>query len=137
MGSPYERIGGEAGVRAVVTRFIRAASEDLMIGFFFRGVDLDALIELEVQLAAAHLGGPRAYAGRPLPGAHAPHPIREGHFQRRLRLLEQALEAEGAPAEVREAWLAHDRALEGAVVAAGGCDAPLPQVVQLRRIPRD
>jgi hemoglobin len=121
--SNFELLGGEAALREVVSRFIDAVTTDLTIGFFFRNVAIGRLKEREYQLAAAHLGGPVIYTGRPLPAAHAPHPIREGHFARRLKLLEDTLRASQVPDDVAAAWLAHDRGLKESVVR-GHCNSP-------------
>lgn len=112
----WETLGGEAGVRPIVDRLIERVSSDLMIGFFFRAADLERVKRHELEWARAHLGGPAAYTGRSLPEAHRAHPIAEGHFERRLKILEEVLTEHEVPAEIRAEWLAHDRAQLAAVV---------------------
>lgn len=119
--TPFERLGGEPAVRAIIDRFVDAVFDDLMIGFHFRAADRARVKAKEYEHAARHLGAPVPYTGRPLRAAHAPHPILGGQFDRRLKILEEVLEAAGAPADVREAWLAHDRALRAVITGGEEC----------------
>lgn len=125
--SPFEIIGGEAKLRAIVTDFIERVTSDIMIGFFFRSVDKKRLAEFEFQFARAHLGGEGAYSGRPLRAAHSPHPIMGGHFDRRLRILDQTLRDHGVVDSVRAAWLAHNESLRSHITGdeKGQCIDPL------------
>lgn len=123
MSTLFELLGGTLPLRAIVTDFVTRVVDDLMIGYFFRDVDREALIEREFEFARAHLGGGGDYRGRPLPQAHAPHGIRAGHFARRIKILEETLDEHAVPASVRAAWLAHDRSLERSVVD-GDCNTP-------------
>ena len=69
---------------------------------------------------ARHLGGGTPYTGRNLREAHASHPIRRGHFQRRNVLLADTLRDHDVPPEIFEAWMATAYALEAAVLGDGG-----------------
>ncbi|MBL4850535.1 MAG: group 1 truncated hemoglobin [Planctomycetes bacterium] len=100
----------------IVERLIERAAADLMIGFFFRAADLEQVKRHELELAQTHLGGPARYTGRPLPEAHASHPISKGHFERRLKILADVLAEANVPTWIAEQWLSHDRAQEAAVV---------------------
>ena len=120
----YERIGGEPGLRAIIEDFVDRMFDDIMIGFFFRGVDRRRIKELEFQHAAEHLGGPLRYRGRPLPEAHSKHRILGGQFARRKELLRQTLADHGAPPDVAEAWLGHTESLRALITGdqAGQCN---------------
>jgi hemoglobin len=107
----YEQLGGEAELRAIIDDFIDRVFDDLMIGFFFVNADKRRIKQFEFQHASALLGGPTAYAGRPLRQAHAAHPIRGGHFARRMQILRQVLAAHGVPPDVQQRWIDHDMAL--------------------------
>ncbi|HYP88203.1 MAG TPA: hypothetical protein VEQ59_08615, partial [Polyangiaceae bacterium] len=74
--------------------------------------------------AAAHLGAPLQYSGRPIDEAHRAHPIMGGQFNRRLTILKQTLEEAGVPEHVRAHWLAHTEAQRSLVTADAGaqCD---------------
>lgn len=109
-GSLYEQVGGAAGLRQIIDRFVDRAFGDTMIGFLFHGADRERIKRLEFEFAAQHLGGPAAYTGRPLQSAHQHRPIERGHFDRRLQLLRVELERASAPRSVVEHWLGHTEA---------------------------
>jgi hemoglobin len=117
MASHFEQIGGEPALRAIIDDFVDRVFDDIMIGFFFRGIDRRRIKELEYQHAAEHLGGPVQYRGRPLGQAHAKHRIMGGQFARRMRILEQTLQRHGVAPEISRAWLDHDRALREQVTS--------------------
>ncbi len=103
-----EQAGGLDGLRRVVTSFYDAVFDDVMIGFFFRGLDKSALIDREIELAARMLGAEHVeYRGRPLRSAHAKHPIMGGQFDRRTQLLKEAIARHQIPAPVEQAWIEH------------------------------
>jgi truncated hemoglobin YjbI len=117
----FDAVGAER-LTAVIRSFYDAVFEDPMIGFFFAGRDKERLIRKELELVAAHLGADVPYTGRPIDAVHAPLPILGGHFERRLRLLEEAMERHGVPPEVRRAWVEHTRSLRPLVTADAGTD---------------
>jgi hemoglobin len=122
----HERAGGVGKIRAVLTDFYDTVFADLMIGFLFKGVDKQRLIEQELALTLRALGGAVPYGGRPLREVHARHPILGGHFMRRRKLLADAIARHGLPDDVRDAWLAHTDALRAEITPDRGdeCDAP-------------
>jgi hemoglobin len=120
----YEALGGEAQLRAIIDDFVDRVFADIMIGFFFASADKARIKRFEFEHASALLGGPHTYAGRPLRQAHAPHPIRGGHFARRMQILRQVLAAHAVPQAVQQRWLEHDLALAGQITgdALGECN---------------
>jgi hemoglobin len=119
MTTPYEVIGGEVPVRAVVRSLYDKLFDDPMVGFLFAGKDKAHIVEQQVAFTCAFLGGPQRYLGKPLPEAHAALPLLPGHFDRRHRLLEQVLSEERVPESVRLIWLRIDESLRPSVLAAG------------------
>jgi hemoglobin len=117
--TPYEAIGGEAAVRAVLQALYDQLFVDPMIGFLFQGKDKAHIVEQQLAFTCRFLGGPQRYTGKPLPEAHAALPMLPGHFDRRQRLLRLALERHGVPEDVQRAWLGIDESLRGSVLAAG------------------
>jgi hemoglobin len=117
----FERIG-EARLRALMVDFVGRVRSDVMIGFLFARVEPGRLAELEAQHAAAHLGGPARYEGRPLKEAHARHRILGGQFARRREILRQTLAAHGVPEDVARRWLAHVDSLRGEITADLGSE---------------
>jgi len=115
----YEKVGGEAAVRAVLTKLYDALFVDPIVGFLFSGKDKHRIVEQQVVFTCRFLGGPQRYTGKPLPEAHAALPLLAGHFDRRHLLLGQVLEQEGIAEDVRRAWLRIDEGLRSSVLAAG------------------
>jgi truncated hemoglobin YjbI len=124
MPSDFDRLGGEPVLRSIVDRFVDRCFDDVMIGFHFRRASRERVKRFEYEHAAEHLGAGVAYGGRPIREAHGPHAIFGGHFERRLVILREVLDAHGIPEDVRERWLAVQRALRGDVTAdvASECD---------------
>jgi hemoglobin len=119
--TPYEQIGGEPAVRAVLQTLYDQLFVDPIVGFLFEGKDKARLVEQQLAFTCRFLGGPQRYTGKPLPEAHAALPILPGHFDRRRRLLVLALEEHRVPAEVQQAWLAIDLGLR-----ASTCNVSVP-----------
>jgi hemoglobin len=117
--SLYEAIGGEARVRAVIQDLYDRLFADAMVGFLFAGKDKQHLVDQQVAFTCRFLGGPQVYEGLPLPKAHASLPLLPGHFDRRHRLLEQVLDAQGVPVQVKRVWLQIDSNLRSSVLASG------------------
>ncbi len=92
---------------------------DRMVGFFFEGRDLEPIVEGQLNLVRAVLGGPGVYGGVPLPEAHRALPLLPGHFDRRHTLLAEVLATEGVHEKVKAAWLEADAAWRKAILAAG------------------
>lgn len=118
--TPFERLGGESALAKIIDDFVDRVTKDMMIGFFFRGIDKERLKQLEQSFAEAHLGGRSAYQGRPLTVAHGPHRIMGGQFNRRLKILEETLKAHHVEQELIELWLRHNEELRGHITR----DAP-------------
>ncbi len=120
--SHFETLGGEPKLRAIVNDFVDRCFDDLMIGFLFQRADRDRIKRFEYEHAAEHLGGPTRYTGRPLDEAHGPHRIFGGQFARRRKILLDTLADHGAPAQVVDAWIAHQESLRGLITRDAGSD---------------
>jgi hemoglobin len=119
MTTPYDAIGGESRVRAVLQALYDRMFEDPIVGFLFVGKDKAHIVEQQVAFTCAFLGGPQRYVGKPLPEAHAKLPLLAGHFDRRHWLLKEVLEERGVPDDVQAAWLELDANLRPSVLRAG------------------
>lgn len=120
-GSLFERSGGEPVWRAVMATFFERVFDDVMIGYLFMGQDRARLEAREFELAARALGATSVhYAGRPLREAHRRHTILGGHFERRLVMLREAMQAHGVPQEAQDALLSHNRSLRHLITANEG-----------------
>ena len=120
----FDRLGGEAALRAIIGRFVDRMFEDVMIGYLFRAADRERVKAKEYEFAARHLGAPVSYSGRPIDQAHRVHRITGGQFMRRLQILKETLAAFRAPAEVVEHWVAHTLSLQAEITdnALDQCD---------------
>lgn len=112
----FDRIGGDA-LRRVIEDFYRRVFADTMIGFLFTDKNRERLVQKEWELAAGVLGANVAYTGRPMSKAHARVPITVGRFDRRLALLEEALDAHQVDPEVKRRLLDHARSLREELTA--------------------
>jgi hemoglobin len=117
--SAYETIGGEGPVRAVLDALYGKLFDDPIVGFLFEGKDKAQIVDAQVALTCAFLGGPHRYEGRPLPEAHSKLPLLAGHFDRRHWLLAQTLRSQGVPESAAAEWLRIDEGLRSSVLAAG------------------
>ena len=121
-GTAFDRLGGEAGVKAIIDAFIDKVFDDVMIGFHFRGASRARVKLLEYQHAARFLGADVPYTGRRLAKAHGPHRILGGQFMRRLKILDDVLRAHGVPEPIRAAWIAHNESLRSLITSDAGSD---------------
>jgi hemoglobin len=100
--SDYERVGGNAAVSAVVTRFYELVIGDPQLAPFFESVDMARLKRHQVLLISQVLGGPAEYDGRELREAHAGMRITHTHFEAVAKHLVAALEEAGVEQDVIE-----------------------------------
>ncbi|NUN16375.1 MAG: group 1 truncated hemoglobin [Myxococcales bacterium] len=114
--TPYEALGGEVGLRRILVDFYDRLFADVMVGYFFRNSDKSHLVERQLQFMGKALGGPQEYQGLPLTAAHAPFPIRPGHFHRRHVLLADTLRDHHAPIWAAERWLELDLRLRTSIL---------------------
>ncbi len=123
-GTPFEILGGEAALRAIIDGFVDQVFADRMIGFFFRNADKARIKEMEFQLAAGFLGAKIEYSGQPLDQVHRKFPIMGGHFARRRQILKESLEAHGVADDIMNLWLDHTDALRPLITpqSDSGCD---------------
>ncbi len=96
----------ESRLFALLEDFYREMAGDVLIGFFFDGKDLTHIAQKQGEFLLRAMGSRPTYAGKPPATAHlAMPPILAGHFDRRLRLLEQTLERHGVSPAGRAAWI--------------------------------
>ena len=107
-------------LQAILLRFYERMAADLMIGFFFSGKDLPHIAAQQGAFLARALGLAASYSGKAPADAHnALPPILPGHFDRRLRLLEETLQEEGLPEDAIQAWLGFENAFRKSIVTNG------------------
>jgi hemoglobin len=114
----YRNAGGEAGLTAILRDFYRRMAADVMIGFFFAGHDLDHIADQQRAFLMRAMGATPSYSGLPPAQAHGKlPPILAGHFDRRLRLLEETLRAHGMTEEDMRTWVTFESAFREQIVS--------------------
>jgi hemoglobin len=107
--TPYDLLGGEAGVRALADAFYDAmeSREDAREIRAMHGEDLSGIRQKLFEYLSGWLGGPHLYREKYgsfcLTKPHAPYAIGEKERDQWLRCMEQALEDVGAPEDLRKA----------------------------------
>ena len=117
----FEHAGGENGVRAILKDFYARMSRDLLIGYFFDGHDTDAIADKQAEFLLRAMGARATYSGKAPAQAHEKLPkILRGHFDRRLRILEETLRGHGLEEEYVRTWVAFENAFRDAIVEEEG-----------------
>lgn len=111
-----------ARLRVVIEDFYSRMVDDVMIGFLFAGKDRARLVEKETEFTARLLGADVPYTGRAIREAHARSPILGGHFERRLQILRDTLEAHRLPFHVQWEWIEHTIRLRPQVTTDRGSE---------------
>lgn len=93
--SLYDKIGGEAGVEALVIEFYVKVLADPLLAPFFSDTSLAKLHLMQKQFFIMALGGPETYEGRPLAAAHHGLHIRPEHLTAFTGHLLSTLEDQG------------------------------------------
>lgn len=106
------RIGGAEVLRRILRRFYARLAADPMVGFFFAGRDLGAIIDGQYAFLLWAFGEvPQLRARHPRDAHGELPPILRGHFDRRLQILRETLEEAGLAAADVEAWLKLERSM--------------------------
>ncbi len=108
---------GEARIRGIVRRFYDRMAGDVLIGFFFENHNLDHIAEQQTAFLYRAMGLRESYSGKAPADAHSKiAPILEGHFDRRLVLLEEHLKAEGLDEAQRQVWTSFENTFRTAIL---------------------
>jgi truncated hemoglobin YjbI len=115
--SLYKKAGESDGLRAILRDFYLRMSQDTMIGFFFAGKNITEIADRQHQFISRAMGASASYTGKPPAQAHeALPPILAGHFDRRLRILEETLQAHGLAAEDIRIWVEFENSFRSGIV---------------------
>ena len=115
----YERIGGEAGVAALLEGLYTRALNDLLFDPFFAKIDIQRLKRHQHAFISQAVGGPQQYSGPSLVQSHAHLQIEARHFDAFVEHLHGALQDIGAAEDVTEQVLGQVRPLRGIIVNSG------------------
>jgi len=114
--TPYERIGGESAVLALLEALYVRALSDPLFKPFFASIDMERLKAHQFAFISQALGGPHPYSWPSLAQAHAGLRIEQRHFDAFVDHLRSALEEIGTPDELRAQILAMVTPLSGVIV---------------------
>jgi hemoglobin len=104
--SLYDRLGGEAAIRAVVDEFVANVAADARINKFFAKTDIDKLKGHLVNQIGQASGGPQVYTGRDMKTAHAGMGVDDAAFNALVEDLVKALDKFSVPAREKDDLLA-------------------------------
>jgi hemoglobin len=95
----YQRIGGEAAIRAAVDRFYERVLADPSLSHFFSGVSMALLKAHQFAFLSQALGGPKQY-GASMRDAHSRLAIEQRHFDSVAVHLVETLPELGVPEDL-------------------------------------
>jgi len=116
-----EHLGGPEGLNQVLKKFYLKMSQDILIGFFFESKNLEHIANQQTAfiLKASHLQ--KIYTGLPPSQAHLElPPILPGHFDRRLKILEQTLQEHKVSDEDIRNWIDFEKSFREIVLSFSG-----------------
>ena len=90
--SVFERAGGFASVRRIVSAFYDRVLDEPMVGRHFEGLDMARLVDHQAKFIAQVMGGPASYTDEQLQRAHARLGISQAEFATMADLLRETLE---------------------------------------------
>lgn len=93
--SLYDRVGGDAAIRALVDAFYGRALGDPELAPFFMHTPVERLRRMQHEFFSAALGGPVAYSGQSIARAHFGRGIERRHFARFVGHLLDTLRERG------------------------------------------
>lgn len=118
-GSIFERYGGFAKIRRVVSDFYDLVLDSDLIAHHFESIDMAPLIDHQTRFIASVTGGPASYSDEHLKRVHERFAITRAEFLEMAALLGEALEDNGF-AEADVATVINEvRRREPAIVTPG------------------
>lgn len=115
----YQKIGKEEGLELILRDFYQRLTQDVLIGYFFDGKDLEHIIHQQKKFLMKAMGATRSYNGKSPARAHEKlPPIWKGHFDRRIRILEGTLQAHGLCAEDIRTWIDFENAFRDSIISS-------------------
>ncbi len=112
----YERLGGEASIKAVVNEFVANVGADTRINKYFANANLDRLKGHLVSQIGQASGGPQQYTGRDMKTAHAGMGIDGPAFDALVEDLVKALDKFSVPEQEKSELLAVLGPMKGDIV---------------------
>lgn len=116
--SLLKKLGTEENAKIILRDFYQRMSEDILIGYFFFEKDTNQIADRQLEFISFAAGLRKTYSGHTPTSAHLKMPpILVGHFDRRLIILRETLQAHGLALEDIETWVAFENAFRNVVVS--------------------
>lgn len=117
LGKLIQEIGGEGVLLSLLQKFYERMSDDILIGFFFDGKDLNHIANMQMQFILNAAGLIKTYAGKGPSTAHLElAPILSGHFDRRLVVLREVLSEAKLTSDQVDRWISFENLFREMVV---------------------
>jgi hemoglobin len=97
--SVFERAGGFASVRKIVSVFYDRVLDEPIVGRHFAGLDMARLVDHQAKFIAQVMGGPAVYTNEQLQRTHARLGVTQAEFAVMADLLRETLEDFELPAD--------------------------------------
>jgi hemoglobin len=91
-GSVFERLGGFARVRLLVSEFYEKVLDSERLCVYFQQIDMRRLVDHQTKFISALMGGPASYSDEQIARAHARLGIRSEDFAEMADLFRETLE---------------------------------------------
>jgi truncated hemoglobin YjbI len=119
----YEQIGDKT-ITQVISAFYQRAFSDPIIGHFFFNLDRPSLVHKQIVFSSCMLGATHlTYTGKSLQEAHKRLPLREAHFRRRQKLMQEVLAETAISEELKIKWLEKEEKLKPLIInSLGACN---------------
>ena len=115
--SLFEKYGGFAEIRKVVSSFYDELLDDPLLQRHFVGVNMRLLIEHQTKMISAILGGPAFITNEELTKAHRRRAITDQDYDRLCDILDETLEDHGFEDADRDHVVRHVQGLRSLIVA--------------------
>ena len=114
--SLFERVGGFAKVRLIVSDFYDRILDSDLLKHYFEHIDVRRLIDHQTKVVSALRGGPASFSNEHLARAHAHLPITHEEYAELGEIWRETLEDFGVPEADIERLYAHILSLEEHIV---------------------
>jgi hemoglobin len=91
-GSVFERLGGFARVRLLVSEFYEKVLDSEQLSVYFQHIDMRRLVDHQTKFISALMGGPASYSDEQIARAHVRLGIRSEDFAEMADLFRETLE---------------------------------------------
>ncbi|MCP5463912.1 MAG: group 1 truncated hemoglobin [Deltaproteobacteria bacterium] len=103
-------------LQKVVSSFYQKLFNDTMVSFLFANTNKEKLIQTQTDFLAKAFGISQSYAGKPPASAHTHLKILPGHFDRRLKILEETLNESHLPKQAIDDWLKLENSFRNKII---------------------